>query len=371
VGPNGISLSLDGLSAWTAEDSLVLFGLGAGNFVPKLEAVLDAAPAVGSSTATGSATQASLYANGARYAFNGNAGDALTLLQLHAQTSSTNQSYRAVTRALTIPRFTSLGDFTNVVGSLMAPRTADLSIQYGRSAFKALLPLLNPVGVDGGDRISLLSRNWAPSLASTEEWDGNDPALLVVDLPPGTGDVDLDLGLMTYGDPFNSRHALTVSSEIRVPMSLPGVLTPAWAIAGVRVEDDPSGLTLSSLQPVQGPVLNPRINGLDAFSGSLTFPPTEAPVTFTWDPPALGIPTDYIVELVGLSAWQGQVLQRPMRRVLTRETSIAIPLGLLGAYAYYATITAQQADGDLQSTPYRIPHRRASATVVTARITRN
>jgi hypothetical protein len=369
VGPNGISLSLDGLSAWTAEDSLVLFGLGAGNFVPKLEAVLDAAPAVGSSTATGSATQASLYANGARFAFEGNAGDALTLLQLHAQTSSTNQSYRAVTRALTIPRFTSLGDFTNVVGSLMAPRTADLSIQYGRSAFKALLPLLNPVGVDGGDRISLLSRNWAPSLGWTEKWDGNDPALLVVDLPPGTGDVDL--GLMTYGDPFDRGHALTVSQEIRVPMSLPGVLTPAWAIAGVRVEDDPSGLTLSSLQPVQGPVLNPRINGLDAFSSSLTFPPTEAPVTFTWDPPALGIPTDYIVELVGLSAWQGQVLQRPMRRVLTRETSIAIPLGLLGAYAYYATITAQQADGDLQSTPYRIPHRRASATVVTARITRN
>jgi hypothetical protein len=343
--------------------------LGAANFVPKLEAVLDAAPVIGSSIATGSATQASLYRNGARYGFNGNAGDALTLLQLHAQTSSTNQPYRAVTRAFTVPRFTSLGDFTNVVGLLTAPRMADLSIQYGRSAFKALLPLLNPVGVDGGDRISLLSRNWAPSLGWTEKWDGNDPALLVVDLPPGTGDVDL--GLMTYGDPFDRGHALTVSQEIRVPMSLPGVLTPAWAIAGVSVEDDPSGLALSNLQPIQGPVLNPRINGLDAFSGSLTFAPTEAPVTFTWDPPALGIPADYIVDLVALSAWQGQVLQRPIRRVLTRETSIAIPLGLLGAYAYYATITAQQADGDLQRTPYRIPHRRASATVVTARITRN
>lgn len=125
------------------------------------------------------------------------------------------------------------------------------------------------------------------------------------------------------------------------------IISDRWGQAparpGVRVEDDPSGLTFSSVQPVQGPVLNPRINGLDAFSGSLTLPFSEAPVTLTWDPPALGSPTDYIVVLYQLIEGGGQVVQQPIRRFFTRKTSIAIPLGPQGFY--YATITAQQADG--------------------------
>lgn len=362
--PGAISLTVDGLTPWTAEDSLVLFGLGAGNLTPRLDALLDAAPAVGSSTAVGLATRNALYANGAPHAFSDLGGDGLTLFQLHAQTSSTNQPYRAVTRALTLQRFASRGDPTNVAGSLTDAPPATLSIQHGGSAFRALQPLLNPLGVDGGDRISLLSRHWAPALWPQEPWDANDPALLVVDLPSGTGDTDL--GRMTYGDPFSRAHTLTVSSEVRVPMSLPGVATPAWVIAGVRVEGDPATLALSMLQPTQGPVLRPRINGVDAFSGSLTFSPAAAlPVTLSWDPPTLGIPTDYIVEWFELKPSQGQLIQQSLRRFLTRETSVGMPLQWSSG-GYYATITAQQREGDLQRAPLSIPHRRASSTVVTA-----
>jgi fibronectin type 3 domain-containing protein len=234
---SSLTFALTGLSAWTSQDSLILFGLGANNHAPRLESALDIAPLVGSDTVNGMATANRLSAGGVSHLFDGDAGDTLVLLQLHEQTSTTGQPYRAVTNALTLPRFTSHPSDTLVAGALTAPPTAALSVYYARSAFKSLQPLLNPAAVDGGDQLALLSRLWCAPKTTDGVWNLDDPALLLVDLPPGTSDVDF--GQMNYSNPFNRGASLVVSSLIHVPMVLPNSTTPALAIGGLRIEGDP------------------------------------------------------------------------------------------------------------------------------------
>jgi hypothetical protein len=77
-----------------------------------------------------------------------------------------------------------------------------------------------------------------------------------------------------------------------------------------------------------------------------------------------------VVELYELDDFQGTVQQRRKTRILTRDTSVQFRMDLEAsqhwAQAYYATITAQQVEGDIQRTPLQTPRRKHAATLVTA-----
>jgi hypothetical protein len=157
----------------------------------------------------------------------------------------------------------------------------------------------------------------------------------------------------TFGDPYPAEYTRVASAvgSFIVLYQLAGTTSPVAASGSVRVSDRQASFPTSPLVPQISPVLNPTINGLNAFtnrSGVGTTP------TIAWSPPAVGTPTHYQVSfrelfISGTSTRQGPVLGS----ISTRGTQVQVPPGMLVlGKSYHMIIKASRMPGiDVQTQP--------------------
>ncbi len=113
----------------------------------------------------------------------------------------------------------------------------------------------------------------------------------------------------------------------------------------------------TSFTPQIAPVRNPMINGAN-FQSPPAIANPDTPVTLSWFPPAGPAPDMYEVAVYVLAGTSGIGATAQADTILadlvTPQTSVTIPAGLLGAgNAYYVTIGAQSAAGFTATSPYR------------------
>jgi hypothetical protein len=121
--------------------------------------------------------------------------------------------------------------------------------------------------------------------------------------PPFT--TDLEAGTVRYSDPFPStwRRTFRVCQTASVAVPVPGGNT-TQSISLINTQT--TALPTATVKPLISPVQNPKINGTDLFTASTMS--SSAPVTLTWDPPAIGTPFGYRVTIMSPATPPGSTL---------------------------------------------------------------
>ena len=220
--------------------------------------------------------------------------------------------------------------------------------------------------------------------------------------PPFTTDVDA--GTVRYGDPFPSawRRTFLVCHTASVAVPVPGGNT-TQSISLVNTQT--TALPTATVKPLISPVQNPKINGTDLFTASTIS--STAPVTLTWDPPAIGTPFGYRVTIISpatlpVSTFPGgtsssgtpPVSTFPVSTspgiisggtviatigtvflsgpaLSTAKTSMTVPPDLLSSGKTYLFVITSVVDGkaNMETSPHRSSLPTASAQLISAPIT--
>lgn len=153
------------------------------------------------------------------------------------------------------------------------------------------------------------------------------------------------------GNPFPNAWPLAYSNKLRFSRSIQGLP------GGVSFPLELSLLTVRTEPPTQqnplaqalGPVLAPAINGLDL---SVNQQGVGTTPLISWDPPALGKPTHYVITV--LDASQAGNGMSPVGSFHVHERKLALLPGLLEKGHYYAVVIAAIASGgvDTAATPF-------------------
>lgn len=172
------------------------------------------------------------------------------------------------------------------------------------------------------------------------------PDSLLIYPPVGA---DVNLGTVTYGSyvpsPFNVRYG--TSHRIRVFRALPGATSTRF-ITQIRRAD--SGVPMP-LVPAITPVLSVTIQGLDALQPQAGVGLTPL---ISWGPPGVGEPESYRVAVYALGMAGGSTTQQRVFSLLTEDSGVRVPPGLLVPGTSYAfTVDALSGEGDPAS-PFRI-----------------
>jgi hypothetical protein len=148
----------------------------------------------------------------------------------------------------------------------------------------------------------------------------------------------------SYGNPFTSGQLLaSLSFNFRndVTQLLPNDTTPERLSGRVSLQGPIAEMSGAPLQPATGLPRNVKVNGQTAPVDQLTTGVGTTP-TITFDPPATGSPTDYLVQVTDLDDVKdanGVVLRR--NRLIASlfltntTTSVQIPPGVLQAGKHY------------------------------------
>jgi len=194
---------------------------------------------------------------------------------------------------------------------------------------------------------------------------GGAPEFVRFPLPAGLGTV---AGTLYYGRFLPSLWSEWAEASFAAQVSYlgPGAVRPLLDRASVVRRDALPG-TAGPLSPEIGAVLTPRIGGADALQDQAGVGVTP---TVSWEPPSIGSPTAYLVEVVRLGTAGGATTASVVLRVLTAGTSLEVPPGTLQAGAtYYARITAEASAAAYDSAPFRRAGAFARATVLTGTFT--
>ena len=226
---------------------------------------------------------------------------------------------------------------------------------------------VQPYIASGGPNISnpqLIDLIWTkPNISS--------PGFLSADCvanPPLT--MDVDAGAVQYGDPFPAawRRTFRVCHAASAAVPIPG--TGQSQSISVRSSQTTS-LPTTTVKPLLSAVLNPKINGADLFTASTV---SSTGVTLSWDPPAIGTPFGYDVQIMSPTTLPGGIVNYlSLTTLATAKTSITIPpIFLASGHTYLFVITAL-ADGkaNMETSPHRSSLPIANADVLSAPITTN
>jgi hypothetical protein len=323
---------------------------------------------------------------------------------------------------LTLSNLSLTAGGTNTISGALnptVPASINLSVQASAWAplFEHVAPT-TPTATGGGFYLSVLpyipadAPNVSPPNLIDLIWTNSSNGLLALissscstTLPFTT---DVEAGTVRYSDPFPSawrrtfRVCQTASVAVPVPEGNPVSIS--------LINTQTTALPTTTVKPLISPVQNPKINGTDLFTASTIS--STAPVTLTWDPPAIGTPFGYRVSIasptilpvgtppvgtlpvgtfpvgtppgiisssgtssvgtiIGTISGVGTVTILSGTTLSTAKTSMTLPPNLLSSgKTYLFTITAL-ADGkaSMETSPHRSSLPTASANVLSATIT--
>jgi hypothetical protein len=234
------------------------------------------------------------------------------------------------------------GTSTTVNGGFLdIAQTSSLRLNWRRSALAAMTAQFNPSASVVGTELGL----WTTPLGLTQGIPGTAFQLLTYDSGPVAATTDIDLGDAAYGNPFPSSWPLLAETYFVFSVSYlaPGASNPTALVRSAYTANSTLPTATTPITPLQGPPLNPRINGKDLFANQVAVGTTP---TIAWDAPSLGAPTGYALRLLELRNVGGNsnLVTRAIFRTPLR--TFTVPPGLMVAGSTYVfTISAARNPG--------------------------
>jgi hypothetical protein len=280
-------------------------------------------------------------------------GDLVVLTELASQTTGGGEDYRALTRAVVLPAFSTsaTGPVTVPTVAFAAPiaQTSTATIDWRLQGFHAAKTFVNPNATFQDDSLYLFT---LPA--------GNKVSLFGSDAPDlfqaGRGDESLDevnFGAVHFGNPFPAAwsvwayHYTTFTVDLTAPGASSAVTMNSFLVRVAPVTAlSPFAITLT-------PVLGAQINGRNADTDQ-----TGVGVTplLTWNAPGTGAPTGYYIDIYELSKGVSNDSNEAfIATVYTSSRIVRIPPGILTTgKTYFAYITAFIApNASFSQAPYR------------------
>lgn len=288
-------------------------------------------------------------------------GDQAYLNQLVTQPAT---GVRALARSMVLPALTTADGSTTPVtsGFLDIAPTASLKLRWNRSEHAAYAAAVNPSAVPSTSAIGV-SAFALPPLFGTP----SDAYSLVEFNTLGTNDIDF--GRIRYGNPFPAEWNRVLDSALvfTARYLAPGATVPEPLERGIVSSEliDPGSQDDATvrLAPRITPARSPQINGKSLFANQLAV--GTSPV-LSWAVPAVGVPSQYFVRLVELSAVGTRSRLRTVGRLYTTATTLTVPPGLLLAgHLYVVTIAAIDSSSPITQ-PFRTTLPFSFATLMSA-----
>lgn len=183
--------------------------------------------------------------------------------------------------------------------------------------------------------------------------------------PPFTADVNV--GAVQYSDPFPAawRRVFSVCQNASVTVPVPGGSPQTINLINIQTTSPPT----ATVTPLISAVQNPKINGTNLFTASTVS--STAPVTLTWDPPAVGAPVGYSVSIMSPATSPVPIELLFATTLSTAKTSVAVPPNLLSSGKTYFFVITSVVDGksNMETSPHRSSLPTASAQLISAPIT--
>ena len=337
ISPTGENFSVTGLLPWQSSDYVEFFSANAGGVYADTRGMT---PTIG---ATSAAFNIDWVNASPPNLVKSSEGDVINGVQMVTRTLG-SVTYNSAS-AVGVGMIDMLDGQPATIGVTMTPVTQNLPLQtlWKRSVFSGLRTAMNPglQNPNAGQPQSFSIEAQPNGLAHDQI--GGLPCLMAVFPTAGTSDIDLT-GVM-FGNPFPASWGLfaTVRETGMVQYLLPGTVQPANAFAAVAVDIDVPSLQGGMVVPMVGPVGAPKISGQDAF-GNLTG--VGVTPTISWTAPSIGSADRYEVTLVKLTANAMQTTQQPVARIITPDTQMVVPQGVLQAgVTYYARIKSVSEPG--------------------------
>ena len=174
---------------------------------------------------------------------------------------------------------------------------------------------------------------------------------------------DTDAGTLSYSDPYSADWPRMFEYCQVSTVSLPrpnSSVTDIFFVTHKQITDLPQG----PVTPILGSVQSPTLNGASLFQ-SATLNSTN--VTVAWNPPAIGQPYGYIVEVFQIAALpNGATAFLPARTYSTRSTSLPVPFLSVNNTYVFTILAASDANANIETSPFRHKLPFAESGVVSA-----
>lgn len=195
--------------------------------------------------------------------------------------------------------------------------------------------------------------------------------------PPDSSVYDVDLGDFAYrnGFPADYKTLLYADWGLANTYSLSGAF-PASLSAHLIMDSLTLPTATQPLSPAMGPVRALRLDGTDVFNNQLSG--VSLAPTITWQPPAIGVPNFYQVNVVQLTVGTCTACPHPqfttttnVAMFQTQQTTLTLPSGVLSpGSTYVLVVTAKNAVAqNLDSMPLKITYPSASADALSQMFT--
>src|SRR5262249_26955641 len=202
-----------------------------------------------------------------------------------------------------------------------------IALNFHKSAFDALRPSVNPNALSA---LSLLAVQSAPAIMAHGPYAFPGPDLIryVTGGPGGPGTMDVDFGSIAYISPFPTAWDVFGVGEwvYAVPYTLTGATPgqgPAFNVHVGSATSFGSAPVAPQLSPIRMPMVNGSANAFMNQTGIGTAP------MLSWMAPATGTPTGYRINVLELVSAGGGTRAQSSGDIITKNTSIQLPPGLL------------------------------------------
>jgi hypothetical protein len=333
IPPTDLVLDVDNLAPWQPfGDELQMFSAGSGTVAFSLQnGASGGLPEEGNTALVGFTYDLSAAPH--PFLVDGDAGDLLFVSQLALANDGVNL-YRRVVRVFAPDPFTMVdGQASNLGGSFAdVAETDTFAAEWDRPAFDAALRAGAPI-----DEIPSYPNLTLHALPAAAEHGFYHSSADIVQLAPGwTDDTSTVQASWDFGDPFPAAWTRMVSAGL-LTYRYRGVggaePRPLYSSIGVNLPRSAVSAE-TAIAPVVGPVRSPQVAGHDAFESIDGIGTTP---TVSWQPPALGTATRYLVVVTMLVDEEGFTRAYRVAFIDTTGTAVIIPPGILapgGTYVF-------------------------------------
>lgn len=328
-----LTLNLTGLEAWGAASYVSVASLGAGAF---FEPLFSSSTAIVAGATSGSDTVD--WATTRQPLIDSSQGDSTFVLQMAPRALGANFPYRTASRVGVVNTLTQVNGQAASASVALSPVTASatLAVDFRVPEWVGTGLEVSPAVISG--QVSFAIRALPAGLTSGTL--AMAPGAVFLGAPPAQPAVS---GTVQYGSPWPPGWPLVVYqlANFRVPVTAGGL---QGELSAAAMELRELGQFNGVSQPHLTPPRQVRIAGLDA-----TLPQTGVGRTpsVEWAPPSLGTPDRYSVVVFELVPSGTQLLPRLAGQVLTRQTSVRLPPGIVGPSGYWALLIQAEIRGGL------------------------
>jgi hypothetical protein len=338
-----LAVSLSGLAPYTPGDDFQLTSAGAGLGFGSFLSVASAQPADGATAFAADVAYADLTSFGNGGLIDSAQGDVAFFTQLISNPVQGDVLYSSsLARSAKVTSLSMLGGATTPVAAALqgVAQTGHLTRTLRRTAFDAIKSQINPaaqpVAYDLGVDV-------APAGLQNGSISGT-PDLAYMGLAAGPSDASI---VFNYGNPFPPSwpafgfHLATYEVDLSV-VTPSGTLTYAAFVRSIINEALPA-FGANGIAPGIAPVRHALIDGAPFFSSAK---PSSLTPSVSWDAPAFGHASFYVLTVTELTIDAGAVTGRKIASVTTREREVKVPAGVLSAGGRYTfTLTAVASPG--------------------------